>query len=524
MTFGIDVSGFQAGIEFGIAKQQGVEFVIVKASGFNTGSLYVASGYHAHIDRAVDAGLPKGHYYLTGGGKTPTEQAQWFVDNLYRFDPASDVLMLDNERLDSNGYLFTDAEATEFAVEVIRLTGVAPKRVWHYAGASDYRRAGSWPLLEQAGVRFVWAAYGDRPTGQTPDHEPSLQGSIPRWDVHQFTSSYQMPGWSGALDGLYSRHTITELFGGEASMEDQMRAFIAGNRKPADAATWDQMCGSLMFRFNSWRGWTRQPQRDISSAYRAAMGSLPLNADSTHAPVGAWHFFDIAGPGNGHVMQDARGGGLVCLSTGYALSESLGNAIGFQSVPGYIAAKGARYMGWATNYAGGTISVASTAGGGGTVIDNTPKIDPRLKQWRNEDHMYVFWKDQPRKSDSDPFTLYATYTDPNGAFRFRVVGGQERAVVNAVNLAVACDQGTIEGLAAEAGYRYDATTGLPIMNPLPKVEATVVISDAQINAWATKTAQGVLAGLQGEGGAAGATVGQIKQLLIDHVPTEFIAK
>ena len=369
MTFGIDVSGFQAGIDFVNAKQQGVEFVIVKASGFNTGTLYVASGYHTHIDRAVAAGLPKGHYYLTGGGKTPTEQARWFVDNLYEFDPASDVLMLDNERLDSNGYLFTDAEATEFAVEVIRLTGVAPKRVWHYAGASDYRRAGSWPLLEQAGVRYVWAAYGDRPTGQTPDHEPSLQGSIPRWDVHQFTSSYQMPGWSGALDGLFSRHTITDLFGGVASMEDQMRAYIAANRKPYDAATWDQMCGSLMYRFNSWRGWVREPMRDISSAYRVAVGSSPLSTDFTRAPVGAWHYFDIAGPGNGHVMQDARGGGLVCLSTGYALSESLGNAIGFQSVPGYVAAKGARYMGWATNYAGGTISVAGTAGGGGTIIE-----------------------------------------------------------------------------------------------------------------------------------------------------------
>ena len=168
-------------------------------------------------------------------------------------------------------------------------------------------------------------------------------------------------------------------------MEDQMRQYIAANQKPADAATWDQMCGSLMYRFNSWCGWKTQPTRDISSAYRAAMGSGWLNTDLSRAPVGAFHFFDIAGAANGHVMQDARGGGLVCLSTGYALSESLGNAIGFQSVPGYIAAKGARYLGWSTNYAGGTINIAGTAGLGSTPIIEEEDM-PKAKLYRNADN------------------------------------------------------------------------------------------------------------------------------------------
>jgi hypothetical protein len=75
-------------------------------------------------------------------------------------------------------------------------------------------------------------------------------------------------------------------------------------------------------------------------------------------------------------MQDARGGGLVCLSTGYALSESLGNALGFQSVPGYVAAKAGRavYLGWATNYSGGTIDVSGLSGGVRTLIEDEPEI------------------------------------------------------------------------------------------------------------------------------------------------------
>jgi hypothetical protein len=216
VTFGIDVAGYQAGIDLVRAKGEGVQFVIAKASGFNVSPLYVAGGYTDHIDRAIAAGFEqaKGHYYLIGGGqewKTPTEQARWFVAKLYRFNILTDVLMLDNEGLDANGYLFDDAEAAEFIREVIALTGIPPKRVWHYAGARDYRALQPWPQLEALGVRFVWAAYGDYPTGQTPDHEPSLQGSIPRYDVHQFTSRSLVAGRS--VDGNYSPHPVADLFG-----------------------------------------------------------------------------------------------------------------------------------------------------------------------------------------------------------------------------------------------------------------------------------------------------------------------
>ena len=215
MTFGIDISGYQSGIDLFKAKVEGCEFVIVKASGFNTGSLYVAGGYHAHIDNAILAGFAraKGHYYLIGGGqvwKTPTEQARHFVAKLYSFDVNHDILMLDNEGLDSNGYLFDDAEVEEFCREVIRLTDIPADRVWVYAGASDWRHLAPWPLTVAANYRRVWAAYGSYPTGQTPDHEPSLQGSIPSADVHQFTSRALVAGMS--VDGNYSAHSVTVLF------------------------------------------------------------------------------------------------------------------------------------------------------------------------------------------------------------------------------------------------------------------------------------------------------------------------
>lgn len=212
MTFGIDIASSQRDIDLVRAKSEGVEFVIVKMGGLNVTPQYVAPYYRAQIDRAIAAGLPKGHYYLIGRGQSPEQQAEFFVSNLHRFDPARDILALDNEALDGNGTRWGDGDAARFIRRVIALTGIPAARVWHYAGASDYRATGAWPELVELGVRFWWAAYGGYPTGRTPDHEPSLQGSIPRWDVHQYSSKASVAGY--ALDGNYSRETVDELFGG----------------------------------------------------------------------------------------------------------------------------------------------------------------------------------------------------------------------------------------------------------------------------------------------------------------------
>jgi hypothetical protein len=215
MTFGIDIATTQAGIDLVRAKAEGTEFVIVKMGGLNVTPQYVAPYYRAQIDRVVAAGLPKGHYYLIGLGQTPEQQADFFVNNLHRFDPARDVLALDNERLDGNGTLWGDQLAARFVRRVLeRLPGFPALRIWHYAGASDYRSLAPWPELERLGVRFWWAAYGASPTGRTPDHSPSLQGSISRWDVHQFTSRSRVAGYD--VDGNYSLIPVGLLFGGSA--------------------------------------------------------------------------------------------------------------------------------------------------------------------------------------------------------------------------------------------------------------------------------------------------------------------
>ena len=215
MTLGIDVARYQSGIDYAQARAEGVEFVIVKASGFNTGTLYVAGGYVNHINAARAAGMPGiGHYYVPGAGD-PVAQANYFVDNLHGFDSAHDLLALDNEPLDSNRVYWQQDQALAFLAQVQTRTGIPWNRLVLYCPASLTRSQGPWESITNAGIRIWWAAYGQGPTGHTPDHTPALRGKIARWDIHQYSSSVKIAGHT--VDGNFTPLSVGDLFGGAAA-------------------------------------------------------------------------------------------------------------------------------------------------------------------------------------------------------------------------------------------------------------------------------------------------------------------
>lgn len=133
---------------------------------------------------------------------------------------------------------------------------------------------------------------------------------------------------------------------------DRARAFAAANPK-RDGGTWDQWCGSLMWRFGQLPESSARP-----SAIEAFRASRILSMDPTQAPTGAFHWWDIGA--YGHVGADLNGGGGTVFMATRKLAQSWGDAIGVNSVHGYSAATGARYLGWSLDYAGGRIA------GGGT--------------------------------------------------------------------------------------------------------------------------------------------------------------
>lgn len=397
MTFGIDIASSQRDIDLVRAKSEGVEFVIVKMGGLNVAPQYVAPYYRAQVDRAIAAGLPKGHYYLIGRGQSPEQQAEFFASNLHRFDPARDILALDNEALDGNGTRWGDGDAARFIRRVIALTGIPAARVWHYAGASDYRATGAWPELTALGVRFWWAAYGGYPTGRTPDHEPSLQGSIPRWDVHQYSSRVAVAGY--ALDGNYSRATVNELFGGAMPNTPQGAIDYARSHPLRDGGSWAGWCASFCYRAGGF-------SQAFESAMVAGNNAGPLNPNWGSAPPGAIHYWAGVG-GLGHCAFELGGSRLLMASS--SVTDRWGTAVGTITFQDY-ARLGIPYRGWSMRWGSQTLSGASTSGGGYTPIeeDDMPLTAADINLLLNS-KAYTHWADG--KVHPNPPTISEVYRE-----------------------------------------------------------------------------------------------------------------
>ena len=213
MTFGIDISGGQIGLNITRAAGEGTQFVIVKAVAAYRPEHTVADGYQSNIDRTIAAGLPKGHYLVPNSRNTPEASAVFMAENLHRYY-GGDVLALDNEPLDTYATYWKDAECARFFRRLHSELGHPYERMWWYCPAGLTRSNGPWTETLALGVKIWWVSYGSGTNdSHTPDHTPSLGGVVPRWDVHQFTSDADVAGVD-RVDGNYSRAGVTDLFGG----------------------------------------------------------------------------------------------------------------------------------------------------------------------------------------------------------------------------------------------------------------------------------------------------------------------
>lgn len=150
-----------------------------------------------------------------------------------------------------------------------------------------------------------------------------------------------------------------------------------------DGATWNQWCASLVWRFGQFPESAVRP-----SAIAAYHSSSIVSTNAAAAPTGAIHFWDIGQ--YGHVGVDLNGGGTHVFMASYKLAESWGDAIGWNSIAGYNAASGARYLGWSMDYAGSRIA------GGGQPPGSTPPPSagglPRTSTEQDGIPGVIYWK------------------------------------------------------------------------------------------------------------------------------------
>ena len=122
--------------------------------------------------------------------------------------------------------------------------------------------------------------------------------------------------------------------------------------------SWKDACGVLCNQFVvKKQNWGIKPSGFGPTAKDVADHSGVLNTNSSAAPIGAWHFWNLGT--SGHVGQDLDGGGTdVFMATGRAVVVPLAPFLGIQSVAGYNATGGVGYRGWATQYFGGVSAFA----------------------------------------------------------------------------------------------------------------------------------------------------------------------
>jgi hypothetical protein len=114
-----------------------------------------------------------------------------------------------------------------------------------------------------------------------------------------------------------------------------------------DGGTWHLWCAALMARMCIAYGTV--PSFPFPATAKIA-GDLAgtLNPDYTKAPIGAFHYWTAGS--DGHVGLDTKGGGSNIFMASAFIAESLGNAIGFQSVDTYTRNGSYPYRGWSMSY------------------------------------------------------------------------------------------------------------------------------------------------------------------------------
>lgn len=206
LTF-IDVSVSQRGIDLANA---GLDGCAVKASGANDG-LYVAGAYASNLQEARDTYGTAIHYFFNGQAATPTEAANYFVDNA-DLRPGEGIALDVEDEKNSSGVIVAKAyspdEAYEYALRAKQRTGLAPLI---YASASVLRSQ-DWSKCIALGCcawPAAWGSNNGQPAATWPDLGP--QWPVDQIVMWQYTSNGQITGWAGRVDLNQSKKKVQEL-------------------------------------------------------------------------------------------------------------------------------------------------------------------------------------------------------------------------------------------------------------------------------------------------------------------------
>ncbi|RJO79303.1 hypothetical protein D5S18_02940 [Nocardia panacis] len=242
--YGIDISGWQAGIDLARVAREGFAFVLAKAS---QGTDYVSPEYTTQRDQAADAGLLFGAYHYVS-----QEDAAAQVDNYERVEPnRAYPVMLDHE--EGSGDISTlRAVCAEFRARgyVVNLVYL-PQWYWRdHIGSPDL--AGLPPLMASSYVLGGGLPASVLYPGDDDSRWTGYGGNTVA--ILQFSDRGQVAGMTLDVNAFRgSRNDLAELFGrqqeGEemAASEDilaavrDIRAQLTGSPNVGEYPGWAQL-------------------------------------------------------------------------------------------------------------------------------------------------------------------------------------------------------------------------------------------------------------------------------------------
>ena len=184
MLKGIDISNWQAGLT---PSNLDVDFCIAKAT---EGIGYTDPNCDTFVQNCIDNNILFGFYHFAREND-PVSEADYFVQETRNYF-GHGIPVLDYETENFNNCVWCE----QFMVHVHELTGIWPVLYISASRCSQYN--GSWlPLTCGLWVAGYPAAFTDWYAGDMPY-------DISPWEfcaIWQFTSSLNLSGWSGNLDG-----------------------------------------------------------------------------------------------------------------------------------------------------------------------------------------------------------------------------------------------------------------------------------------------------------------------------------
>jgi lysozyme len=210
---GLDLNRYRPGVDIRVAKQQGIRFIITKAT---QGTTIFDPEYEYYRDEAKSKGLPFGAYCYWQANTDPIKQAQYFFDHVG--DDIDLLPILDVEKY-GNQNVLSQANAAQHIydtlLEIERLFG---------RPAMIYTNRDSWQVL--TGNSSIIKLFALWVASWTTAISPWLPIGAEDWVFWQYTNNYRVEGYSKGIDG--------NLFNGNEGEFENYVASLKGDTPPSE--------------------------------------------------------------------------------------------------------------------------------------------------------------------------------------------------------------------------------------------------------------------------------------------------